>query len=262
MTVSRRPRERGRRAPAVPSTRRVSDLSRKRFSKPSVIEDARPAPQEKHAGLSDEQIIARVRAGELDLFELLVRRHNQLVFRIGRTILRDNVRAEDLAQEAWTRAFEHLDQFAGRSRFSTWLSRIALHEAWTRARRDRRFETAVREPPVRGRSNPESAALVGELRSLIDTAVDRLPEDYRIVFMFREIEELSIRETAEALEITEQAVKTRLHRARGLLRRELIRRAGSRIRETFPFLARECDRIVAGVLARIGAGGGRRSRIG
>jgi RNA polymerase sigma-70 factor (ECF subfamily) len=211
------------------------------------------SPSKKRAGLSDDEIIARVRAGEVDLFELLMRRYNQLVFRIGRAVLRDNARAEDLAQEAWARAFEHLDQFAGKARFSTWLSRIALHEAWARVRRDRRFDTD--ESPTKspsGRPNPESAALAGEVRSLLEAAVDALPDDYRVVFMLREIEELSTKETAHALELTEQAVKTRLHRARGLLRRDLVKRAGSKIRETFPFLARECDRIVHGVLDRIG----------
>jgi RNA polymerase sigma-70 factor (ECF subfamily) len=222
----------------------------------------RPVPSKKHAGLSDEEIITRVRAGEVDLFELLMRRYNQLVFRIGRAVLRDNTMAEDLAQEAWARAFEHLGQFAGRARFSTWLSRIALHEAWARVRRDRRDRRFnVAESPTKsgsGRSNPESAALAGEVRSLLEAAVDALPDDYRVVFMLREIEELSTEETAKTLELTEQAVKTRLHRARGLLRRDLVKRAGSKIRETFPFLAKECDRIVAGVLERIGEKASRR----
>jgi RNA polymerase sigma-70 factor (ECF subfamily) len=150
-----------------------------------------PSPPKKQAGLSDEDIIARVLAGEVDLFELLMRRHNQLVFRIGRAVLRDNAKAEDLAQEAWARAFEHLDQFAGKARFSTWLSRIALHEAWARVRRDRRFDAG--ELPTKsasGRPNPESAAFAGEVRSLLEAAIDVLPDGYRVVLMLSENEVL------------------------------------------------------------------------
>ncbi|MEO8189329.1 MAG: RNA polymerase sigma factor [Acidobacteriota bacterium] len=204
--------------------------------------------------LSDDEVIARVRAGEVDLFELLMRRYNQLVFRIARGAVRDDSKAEDLAQEAWVRAFQHLDQFAGRARFSTWISRIAMYEGLTRARRDLRSEpTASHESTERATSahtSPEAATLRGEVRSLLEAAVDALPANYRIVFLLREIEELSTKETAEAVGTSEQTVKNRLHRARALLRRKLGERTG--IDRAFPFLAKRCDRIVVGVLDRIG----------
>jgi RNA polymerase sigma-70 factor (ECF subfamily) len=208
----------------------------------------------RRAGLSDEEVIARIRAGEVDLFELLMRRYNQLVYRIARAVLRDDGKAEELAQEAWVRAFAHLDQFSGNARFSTWLSRIALYEGWASARRDLRFESIGGEESsdMNERSSPEAATLDSEVRSFLEAAVDALPPDYRVVFTLREIEELSTRETAEALQLTEQTVKNRLHRARSLLRRELTERAGPEIRKAFPFLAKRCDRIVGAVLARIG----------
>ncbi len=204
--------------------------------------------------LSDEEVIARVRGGEVDLFELLMRRYNQLVFRIARGAVRDDAKAEDLAQEAWVRAFQHLDQFARRASFSTWISRIALYEGLTRARRDLRSEPleshGSAERMTSPRSSPEASALRSEVRSLLETAVDALPANYRIVFLLREIEELSTKETAESVGASEQTVKNRLHRARALLRRKLGARTG--IDRAFPFLAKRCDRIVVAVLDRIG----------
>jgi RNA polymerase sigma-70 factor (ECF subfamily) len=209
------------------------------------------------AVISDEEIIGRVRAGEIELFELLLRRYNQRVYRSARAVLRNDAEAEDVAQEAWVRAFSHLDQFEHRSRFPTWLTRIALHEAWSRARRSRRFE----DPPVTAdegaegtvpsAADPESEAAGREIRSQLEAAVEALPEGYRVVFVLREMEELSTAETAEALELSEDVVKTRLHRARAMLRRDLLARAGPTIATSFAFLGARCDCMTRNVMARI-----------
>jgi RNA polymerase sigma-70 factor (ECF subfamily) len=210
------------------------------------------------AVISDEEVVARVRAGEIELFELLLRRYNQRVYRTARAVLRNDAEAEDVTQEAWVRAFSHLDQFEHRARFSTWLTRIALHEAWSRARRSRRFE----DPPVTAAegaepaipsspSNPESETAGREIRSHVEAAVESLPEGYRVVFVLREIEELSTAETAEALDLSEDVVKTRLHRARAMLRRALLERAGPTIGTSFSFLGARCDRMTRHVMEEI-----------
>ncbi len=209
--------------------------------------------------LADEEVVRRVRAGQIDLFEVLMRRYNQRVYRIARAVLRSDTEAEDVTQEAWVRAYAHLDQFAGRAAFRTWLGRIALHESWARARRGRRQESLEPAPGVEGRKvkpesparDPEKAAFDREVRSLVEAAVEGLPEIYRTVFMLRHVEELSTSETAELLELSEETVKTRLHRARSALQRELLAEAGAGIRQAFPFLGARCDRMVASVLARI-----------
>ncbi len=213
--------------------------------------------------LSDEEVVRRVRAGRIDLFEALMRRYNQRVYRIARAVLRNDAEAEDVTQETWVRAFEHLGQFAERAAFRTWLGRIALHESWARARRGRRHESLEPDRGVEGRemkkespaADPEKAAFDHEVRSLVEAAVEGLPEIYRTVFMLRHVEELSTAETAELLELTEETVKTRLHRARSALQRELLARAGAGIEQAFPFLGARCDRMVASVLARIGSRG-------
>ncbi len=210
-----------------------------------------------NAGLSDGDVIERVLGGEAELFEILMRRYNQRVFRVARSVLPSDAEAEDLAQEAWVRAYEHLGDFAGRAAFSTWLTRIVLHEGWARARRERRFEEwtpeedggkPMRQPALAG---PEAEALRGEIRTILEAAVGSLPETYRTVFVLRDVEELSTAETAECLELSEEAVKTRLHRARAFLRRELVAIVDGQAREAFPFLGTRCDRMVGRVLERI-----------
>ena len=210
-------------------------------------------------GLSDLEVIERVRSGEVDLFEILMRRYNQRVYRIARSVLRSDAEAEDLTQEAWVRAYEHLADFAGRAAFSTWLVRIVLHEGWARARRDRRFEEWLPDEENGGKpmkeqsaaAGPEKEALGSEIRSMLEAAIESLPEAYRTVFVMREVEELSTAETAECLELSEEAVKTRLHRARASLRRELLALAGEEARTAFAFLGNRCDRMVEQVLRQI-----------
>jgi RNA polymerase sigma-70 factor, ECF subfamily len=212
-------------------------------------------------GLSDDEVVSRVRAGETDLFEILMRRYNQRVYRIARTVLPSDAEAEELAQEAWVRAYEHLDQFGARAAFSTWLIRILLHEGWARARRERRFQELPEDERNEGmtmkhvaiEAGPEREALGSEVRSMLEAAIESLPELYRTVFVMREVEELSTSEAAQCLDVTEDVVKTRLHRARAALRKELLTMAGDQARSAYPFLGPRCDRAVNRVFGRIRA---------
>lgn len=207
---------------------------------------------------SDEEIVERVLAGDSALFEILMRRHNQRVYRIVRGILRDDGEAEDVMQDAYVRAYQHLRQFEGRASFVTWLTRIAMHEAFARAERMKRqtsldsdessFESIMATPKE---DTPERNAANRELGTALETAILSLPPKYRSVIMMRDVEELNTAEAASALEISEDAVKVRLHRARALVRRALYRQSGQCARELFTFPATRCDRVVAAVLARI-----------
>jgi len=211
--------------------------------------------------LSDEEVVARVLAGETSVFEIVMRRYNQRLYRVARAILRNDSEAEDVMQDAYVRAYEHLDQFAGRAKFSTWLTRIAVHEASTRQRRGNRYQELEpmsegdRGDPMDGFAvmalNPEQEASNSEIRSLLEEAVEKLPDAYRTVFMLRDIEEMSTTDTANALEISEENVKVRLHRARALLRKSLYARAGMERKEAFNFHAVRCDRVVKNVFERI-----------
>ena len=210
---------------------------------------------------SDEEIVARVRDGETILFEHLIRRYNQRLYRVARSILRDEQEAEDVMQHAYVNAFAKLHQFEGRARFSTWLTRIAVHEAFARARRRARWKGLDDMPEARvepsglprdERLDPEQQAQAAELRKLLESAIDGLPEIYRSAFVLREAEGLDTLEVAECLEISEDNVRTRVHRARVLLRRGLFERTGATSASAFSFHLTRCDRIVAGVFARLG----------
>jgi RNA polymerase sigma-70 factor, ECF subfamily len=210
--------------------------------------------------LSDEEVVARVLAGETAMFEIVMRRHNQRLYRVARAILRNDAEAEDVMQDAYVRAYEHLDQFAGRAKFSTWLTRIAVHEALARQHRANRYQElepmSEREGDPMDRlaslaPDPEQQAASTEIRMLLEEAVENLPDTYRVIFMLRDIEELSTTEAAEILEITEENVKVRLHRARALLRKSLYARAGMERKEAFAFHAVRCDRVVKNVFARL-----------
>ena len=202
---------------------------------------------------TDEDIVARVLGGETALFELLMRRHNQRLYRVARGIVGDDAEAEDVTQEAYVRAFQHLGQFAGRARFSTWLTRIAVHEALARRRREGRQTDIEEIMPIlaSAAAGPEQRAADHELGQVLEAAVAALPRVYASVFMLREVEGLSTEETAACLEINPATVKTRLHRARALLRNHIAARIGVAARETFQFAGARCDRMIAAVMARI-----------
>ena len=208
---------------------------------------------------SDERVVGEVLGGRIERFEVLMRRHNQRLFRAARAILRDDAEAEDAVQQAYISAHANLHQFAGQSRFSSWLTRIAVNEALRRRRKRTRLadlealpelseDEGMGAPP----RSPEQLASNAELRRLLERAIDHLPESYRVVVVLRDVEELSTRETAAALDLTEEAVRVRLHRARKALRDWLYERADTVGLDVFSFAGERCDRIVAVVLRRIG----------
>ena len=209
-------------------------------------------------GQTDEDVIRQVLDGDTGMFELLMRRYNERVYRAARAIVRDEQEAEDVMQQAYVNAFTHLRQFNGAARFSTWLTKIAINESLARVRRRGRYEPFDDDlsnvEPFMSRNpeeDPERQAFTGELRGLLDWAVDRLPDGMREVFMLREVEGLSTTETAEALSVSEDVVKTRLSRGRAALRRLLLDRTGATAREAFRFYRPRCDRVVGQLLARI-----------
>lgn len=211
------------------------------------------------SALSDEEVVERVRTGETALFEVIMRRYNQRLFRVTRSILGNDAEAEDVTQEAYVRSYLHLDQFQGRARFSTWLTKIAVNEALARLRDNRRFvgidaETDSTEDHVSLESktpSPEQEALIRTMRIVMEAAVNSLPEIYRPVFMMRDVEGMSTAETAECLELSEESVKVRLHRARALLRKHIYTQTGAATAGAFQFLGARCDRMVSVVLERI-----------
>lgn len=209
--------------------------------------------------LSDEEAVRRVLEGETALFETIMRRYNQRLYRVTRAILRNDSEAEDVIQDAYVRAYEHLDQFAGKAAFSTWLTRIAIHAALARRRRSRRVEELetvnMKEdciPTLESSTpDPEAQTAQSQARHFLEAAIDALPEDYRTVVVMRDVEEMNVAETAASLEVSEAVIKTRLHRAHAMLRKELYERAQGRVADLYPFLGARCDRIVKAVLERI-----------
>lgn len=219
-----------------------------------------PAPLaiiDRTKALSDEDIVARILAGDSPLFEVLMRRHNERVFRAARSIVRDDREAEDVMQEAYVNAYAHLAQFDGRAQFSTWLTKIAVHEALARARRRGRYELMDETPleaimPTHSSPDPERQTFGHELGRLIESAVDNLGDGYREVFMLRQVEGMSTAETAEVLGVSEDVVKTRFSRAKHVLQQDLLDRMGAAAASAFTFGQARCDHVVAAVLERVG----------
>ncbi len=201
--------------------------------------------------LLDTEIVRRVRAGETALFEILMRRHNQRIYRVARAVVKDESEVEDVMQQAYINAFTHLDQFEERSQFSTWLTRIALNEAFGRRKKMRPDNEELMDTHKSPLADPERQAYAQELNRVLEDAIDALPEGYRTVFMLRDIEGLSTSETGEGLGLGDEAVKTRLHRARAMVRRAVTARIGATTADAFQFHAVRCDRIVAAVLGRV-----------
>jgi RNA polymerase sigma-70 factor, ECF subfamily len=208
--------------------------------------------------VTDADIVARVCAGEIGLYEVLMRRHNQRLYRTARAIVGDDAEVEDVLQQTYMNAFSHLHQFEARAQFSTWLTRILINEASHRRRTRQRAPAPLepgrdsREDVLDGRPasepDPEQRAYAGELRRLLEDAINALPEPYRIVFMLRDVEGLTTAETADVLGLSDEAVKTRLHRGRLMLRHLVKSRVGATMDDLFPFHAPRCDRVVAAVL--------------
>lgn len=213
-------------------------------------------------------IARRVAAGDANAFEPIMRRHNRMLYRIARSILREDAEAEDCLQSAYLLAFRSIGSFNGRAKLSTWLARIVINEALGRKRRAARegavvsVEDAADPGAVEqgvaalatGTPGPESEAMRRQLGALIERRVDALPEAFRGVFVLRAFEELSVDEVSELLGVPEATVRTRYFRARGLLRESLAQELdGAFDEEAFAFAGARCDRIVAAVLARLGS---------
>jgi RNA polymerase sigma-70 factor, ECF subfamily len=221
-----------------------------------------------HDALDEVELVRLAQAGERDAFRVIMQRANQRLFRVARSIVRDDSEAEDVVQESYARAFAALGSFRGEAGIMTWLTRITLNEARGRLRRRKpmvgldQVEDAQNKgaqvipfPNSFGAGSPEVDAARVQIRKLIEHAVDELPEALRIVFIMRDVQECNIEETAASLELKPETVKTRLHRARRLLRQALDAKLASTMTEAFPFLGARCQRITNGVLARLAAEG-------
>lgn len=226
---------------------------------------AQPRPDTASAGtpaataLSDQQIVDRVLGGEIELFEILMRRYNQRLYRVALGFVRNPAEAEDVAQEAYVNAFHRLETFRGEAAFATWLTRIAVYEAMARSRREFRLVPLPDDearPPERSAAagagdDPERDTGNHELRAALQQAIEALPPPLRSVFMLREVEGLSSEETARVLELSRGNVRVRLHRAKRQLREELEDRFGREVCRLYRFDGQRCDRIVLRVLARL-----------
>jgi len=215
----------------------------------------------RRGSLSDDELVSLAKERDEDAVRLLVRRYNQRLFRIARGVIRDEAEAEDVVQATYVRAFTHLDRFRGEAAFSTWLTRIALNEAYGRVRRKRpTVELCEIDAPAEGGqvimfpmtprpTDPEAAASRQQIRELLEASLDRLPEAFRMVFILRELEELSVEETAALLGLKPETVKTRLFRARRLMRTEIEKTISANFAELFPFAGSRCANMADKVIA-------------
>jgi RNA polymerase sigma-70 factor (ECF subfamily) len=216
--------------------------------------------------LDDVQLVELARSGEAGAFRAIMQRHNRRLYRVARGVLGNDSAAEDVTQEAFVKSFQALASFRGEAALSTWLTRIALNEALARKRHRRptidldhldkfnnQQETRVLIfPNSSNNSNPEANAFRSEVRALLEHAIDALPEAFRVVFVMREIEQMSVEETASQLELRSETVKTRLHRARRLLREALKAKLGAALQDTYAFDGHRCERTTDAVLQRLG----------
>jgi len=222
-----------------------------------------PAAATATSTATDSALAGLAATGDQTAFECIMRRHNRMLFRTARSILRNDAEAEDALQEAYLRAWRMLSTFRGESKLATWLTRIVINEALGRKRRlvlpVVPLETAMESPDLQAQEamaddpdrQPERTAMRSEMRLLMQAHIDRLPDAFRTVFMLRAVEESSVEEVAAALDIPEATVRTRFFRARGLLREGLSLDVDLAASDAFAFLGARCDRIVAGVLGRL-----------
>ncbi len=203
------------------------------------------------AHLPDTVLVERILTGEKRLFEHIIRRYNQRLYRIGMSILNVSAEVEDAMQTSYINAYEHLDQFANRAAFGTWITRILLNECLAQKKRRQRFQTGTDDGSENSihMKTPAFVLVNKELGSVIEDAVAQLPEKYRLVFVLREIEEMSVKETAEALDIEEPNVKVRLNRAKTMLK-DLMK--GYMKDQVYSFHLTRCDRVVKNVFDKLG----------
>lgn len=213
--------------------------------------------------LTDEELVGRARAREEAAVRTLTRRYNRRLFRVARSILRNDAEAEDVVQETYVRAFTGLDKFRGEASFSTWLTRIAMNEALGRLRRrrptvewttygaDRAQAEIIQFPVSAAGQDPERTMAQGQIRAVLERLIDELPGSFRAVFVARIVEGMSVEETAALYGLKEETVKTRLHRARTLLRAALANQLGPALTDTFPFAGQRCERLTETVVRRL-----------
>lgn len=208
--------------------------------------------------MSDSEIIRRVLGGEKELFEILMRRYNQTLYRVIRSYMTVEGDVEDAMQEAYLKAYEKLDQFKGTAAFSTWLVRIGMNEALQKIRKNKRIffidEHAEASGrifllPDNGQMNPEKNVIKHETRLMVEKSIDQLPEKYRVIFMLHQVEGMNNTEISAALDLTESNVKVRLYRAKKMLKEELFKQSVDV--SAFEFGNCRCDRIVQFVMDRI-----------
>lgn len=214
------------------------------------------------AASGDMQLIGRALARDGDAFRTIIKTHNQRLYRIARGVVRNDSEAEDIVQEAYVSAFAHLESFRGDASLATWLSRIVINEALGRLRKRRRMVAMPENPqaeiirfPLNPSDDPERTMAQRQILELVERATDSLPDVYRIVFVARVIEGLSIEETAELLGVRPETIKTRLHRARALVRKALDDQIGPVLLDAFPFAGRRCERLTNAVMQRLGLSG-------
>jgi RNA polymerase sigma-70 factor (ECF subfamily) len=217
-------------------------------------------------GLDEAQLVDRIARGDQSAFETMMRRHNGKLFRVARSILREDAEAEDALQDAYLEAYKHIADFRGGAQLSTWLTRIVINQALMRVRKQKRERVVVPfgEPRshVSGKQDvadqtiesPTHALERAELRRMLERRIDELPAPFRTVLVMRDVEDMSVQETAECLGIPAATVRTRLFRARALLRDALARDLDLATADLFAFDGERCDRIVAATLARISQG--------
>ena len=223
----------------------------------------RQAPTPKKTEAAVDGLVSRARDRDEAAIRAIIKANNRLLYRLARGILRSDSEAEDVVQETYVRAFTHLDQFRGDSSLATWLARIAMNEALGRLRSQRptvewaslpsgAIEAQVIQFPLSASIDPEKTMAQREIQTVVEHAIDELPEPFRLVFITRVVEGMSVEETADILDLKPETVKTRLHRARAMLRENVERKIGPVVMEAFPFAGRRCDRLTEAVLKRLG----------
>jgi RNA polymerase sigma-70 factor (ECF subfamily) len=213
------------------------------------------------ARAEDAELVRRAIDRDDDAFRAIMQRHNQRLYRLARSVVRDAAEAEDVVQEAYMRAFTHLQTFRGDSSLATWLARITLNEALGRLRRPRPASVPIDDaksgaeiimlPFATTAADPERTMAQRQILQLVERATDDLPQVYRTVFIMRVIEGMSVEETAHLLDLRPETVKTRLHRARLLLREQLDKQIGPVLMDAFPFAGKRCERMTEAVMARL-----------
>ncbi|WP_206520464.1 MULTISPECIES: RNA polymerase sigma factor [unclassified Mesorhizobium] len=229
-----------------------------------MMKSASQAAAVSAAEAGEMALVRRALARDPGAFRLIIKTHNQRLYRIARGVVRNDAEAEDIVQEAYMRAFASLDSFRGDASLSTWLSRIVINEALGRLRKKKRIVAMPENPdaqiirfPLNSNDlnpgdDPERTMAQRQILGLVERATDSLPDVYRTVFVARVIEGLSIEETADLLGIRPETVKTRLHRARALVRKALDDEIGPVLLDAFPFAGRRCERLTQAVMKRLG----------